>query len=60
VLSENRFVFWNECGTEHQSGVPDRFFNRCEGIGGSATFLVILELDRLHGIQGITNRGYNL
>ena len=50
MLSENRGGFWNECGAEHHSGVPNRFINRCEGIGGCATFLVIFELDRLHGI----------
>jgi hypothetical protein len=59
VLSENR-EFWNGCGTEHHSGVPDRFITRCAGIGGCATFLAIFKLDRLNGIQRITNRGDNI
>ena len=57
MLSENRNRFWNDCGTEHHCGVPDKFISRCEGIGVCATFLVILELDRLNGIQRITKRG---
>jgi hypothetical protein len=48
VLSENRGGFWNDCGTEHLSGVSDRFIARCEGIGGYANFPIIVELDLLH------------
>ena len=60
MLSENRGRLCNDCGIKHGSGVPNRFITRCEGIGGCATILVILGLDRLNEIQGITNRGDNL
>jgi len=59
-MSENKGGFLKDCRNEHHRFVPDRFIARCEAIGGCATFLVILELDRLNEIQRITKRGDNL
>jgi hypothetical protein len=59
-MSEDKGGCLKDCRAEHHSVVSARFINRCESIGGCATFLVILELDRLNEIQRITKRGDNL